>query len=296
MTPALALAAALAAAPAPSRPLAVALEDGATWTLTVRHSHVASPPSRYEPPPYTAVFAKRVTWRGGPEPTLVVTPAPAGDRSDPPGVEASQTLDVPIVLRVDHRLAPLGIVNLREVRVATERLVSRGSGGSTRDLDRARALLPDVVDLAVQALTVRELGYVSRGQGLTPGRQASAVNEYPNPFGGEPVRYRETVSVDSYDAEAGRATATWRMSSDLKALVDGAGELARRADAQTGARGSPPPMGAVAASGLCRYAIELASGLATDVWCILKVSAQLSDGPHRIEDDWHLTQSSPVAR
>lgn len=283
------------AGPVAAAPIPVRLADGATWTLTSHHSRTWHPSSASQPD-FAAAIAKRLTWHGGKVPSLLVSPLPAPGGSIPPGIEASQTLDVPVLVQVDAALRPLGFVHPGEVLVATEQFIIRLAG--TQDLEGAKKLLPDVLDVTAKALALMELGLLGRAQGLdlVPGRVVSTTTEYPNPFGGKGIPCQESLELESSSAATGRAVVVWRQTSDLSSVRDSVETLARR-DGPMPAPGSSPGrrgMEQPEMTARCRYVIDIETGLAIEAQCTTEFLIELTRGPQRVVDKWSIAQTPPL--
>ena len=290
----LALVITAAAVPAAAQSLPVRLPDGATWTFEARHDREIIGP---EAKAFSVTTSKRLTWRAAPagQGRLRLDPISVVANSGMPAEAAStQTLSIPVELDVDQSLAPNGVRNSDEVREATRQLILKT--GDEADIERMIAANPAILDQTAMSLAGRELGLLARAQGTTLKLDLPAYSDddVPNPAGGPPIRSRMTYSLDAYDATAGRAVVSWHGVLDPQSMRDSMMEAAGRASPEHRAAAD------AAFSKLqldndrsCRGEIDIPTGLALRVECVMKITLTSGGDTRGSTDRWTITQTLP---
>jgi len=291
-----ALACALTAGPAMAQQLPVNLADGATWTFTAKHDReVSGQPSRS----FSVTTSKRLTWRKGADGVdglRMEHVSVVANSGIPPEAAFTQTLTIPVEFEVDGSLTPTAMANLDEVREATRQMIIQARGGENSG---AGVISPELLDQTASALVGRELGVLSRGQG-TNFKLATPVvtdTQVANPLGGPAIQGKSSFTLESYDPAARRAVVMWRQALDPRSMKDSM-------SAAAAALAKAPPERKEEAKAafakldmkrdeMCRYEIDIPTGLATQVECSLKADVVDGEKTLRTTDNWTITQTLP---
>lgn len=288
------IALALFAAAAPKAvPMSLHLADGASWTIAADHSRKIEQAGKVNG--WSLHTEKRVTFHrrrdGGPD-ELTVTPvsAEAGE-SSPPELAKARSFPVEATVQVDQQLTPVGLSDPKAVRRVFADLVQRDLKGSE-----------SLADASALVMIGGELGVASRGQAmpLVPGKPSVYDAVLAGPLAGLQIKAKASYVLESYEPEAGRATVVWRETVDpdsFRASVGAFMAIAAKADPATREKAAAALAGmSMTRSDVCRYQIDLGSGLAEKTDCTIASTITNGGEVAKTTETWSISQTVPESR
>jgi hypothetical protein len=255
-------------------PAPVQLRDDATWTIATTHRHAVEGAAKSQS--WAVSTRKQVVWKKArftaPEHMVVSLVSAEALEGAPPAALLAQA--APVDVDVDQQLRP----------------------GVYADQTRAKANRAEldtmVADLAIAAR--------AQGMSLIPGQAVTSRPAVSSPLPGVGARADETWTLVSVDSAAKRAVVRWSRTVDPESFKASLADLLKFAakvkDPKMQQAGPDLAAAAFAQQEVCRYEIDLPTGLAAKAECTRESSLVLKGGATKTSDSWTLTQSLPEAR